>query len=163
MADGKITVEVSTQAVQAELERLRHENARLAREAHTWWTACAGATAELERLRDAIARHPPSERQGLTDEQPSPTAGMTIEQRILHVGGRNNAAGYVEFGSTQAVRALVHQVLRDLPKHTPIPASELVTMYAESPTSDAEMIEFARAIERAHGIGIVPATPESAG
>lgn len=44
----------------------------------------------------------------------SPTAGMTIEQRILHVGGRNNAAGYVEFGSVQAVRALVMQVLRDI-------------------------------------------------
>jgi hypothetical protein len=40
---------------------------------------------------------------------------MTLAQRILHVGGRNNAAGYVEFGSTQAVQALVHQVLRDLP------------------------------------------------
>ncbi len=46
----------------------------------------------------------------------SPTAGMTIAQRILHVGGRNNAAGYVEFGSTQAVEALVRQVIRDMPK-----------------------------------------------
>ena len=45
--------------------------------------------------------------------EPSPTAGMSIAQRILHVGGRNNAAGYVEFGSTQAVEALVCQVLRD--------------------------------------------------
>ena len=31
MADGNITVEVSTQAAQAELKRLRAENARLAR------------------------------------------------------------------------------------------------------------------------------------
>lgn len=45
----------------------------------------------------------------------SPTAGMNIAQRIVHVGGRNNAAGYVEFGSIQAVEALVRQVLRDLP------------------------------------------------
>ncbi|KQP43887.1 hypothetical protein [Pseudorhodoferax sp. Leaf274] len=45
--------------------------------------------------------------------EPSPTAGMTLAQRILHVGGRNNAAGYVEFGSTQAVAALIRQVLRD--------------------------------------------------
>lgn len=44
---------------------------------------------------------------------PSPTAGMNIAQRILHVGGRNNDAGYVEFGSIQAVEALVRQVLRD--------------------------------------------------
>ena len=35
----------------------------------------------------------------------------------------------------------------------PLLASEIVTMYAENPSSDAEMIEFARAIERAHGIG----------
>jgi hypothetical protein len=47
--------------------------------------------------------------------EPSPTAGMNIAQRILHVGGRNNDAGYVEFGSIQAVEALVRQVLRDLP------------------------------------------------
>ncbi|RQO58008.1 hypothetical protein DBR47_14550 [Paucibacter sp. KBW04] len=43
---------------------------------------------------------------------------MNIAQRILHVGGRNNAAGYVEFGSTQAVEALVRQVLRDLPSES---------------------------------------------
>src|SRR5690606_28912817 len=29
-------------------------------------------------------------------------------------GGRNNAQGYVEFGSIQAVEALVRQVLRDM-------------------------------------------------
>ena len=57
MADGNITVEVSTQAAQAELERLRAENARLAREAHTWWTALAGATAEIERLRADAERY----------------------------------------------------------------------------------------------------------
>lgn len=36
----------------------------------------------------------------------------------------------------------------------PIPASDLVTMYAERPTSDAEMIEFARAVEAHHKIGV---------
>jgi len=54
--------------------------------------------------------------EGAPAQEPSPTAGMTLAQRILHVGGRNNAAGYVEFGSTQAVDALVRQVLRDLPQ-----------------------------------------------
>jgi hypothetical protein len=49
------------------------------------------------------------------DKPISPTAGMNIAQRVLHVGGRNNEAGYVEFGSIQAVEALVRQVLRDLP------------------------------------------------
>lgn len=48
--------------------------------------------------------------------QPSPTAGMNMPQRILHVGGRNPPGStYVEFGSIQAVEALVKQVLRDLP------------------------------------------------
>lgn len=59
-----------------------------------------------------------------TPPVPSPTAGMNIAQRILHVGGRNNAAGYVEFGSIQAVEALVRQVLRDLPAPQPSPASQ---------------------------------------
>lgn len=57
----------------------------------------------------------------------SPTAGMNIVQRILHVGGRNNAAGYVEFGSTQAVEALVRQVLRDLPQSTPAAQGDALT------------------------------------
>lgn len=45
--------------------------------------------------------------------EPSPTTGMNVAQRILHVGGRNNAAGYVEFGSIQAVEALIQHALRD--------------------------------------------------
>lgn len=50
----------------------------------------------------------------ISAQKPGPTVGMNIAQRILHVGGRNNAAGYVEFGSIQAVEALVRQLLRDL-------------------------------------------------
>lgn len=50
--------------------------------------------------------------------EPSPTADMSLGQRIMHVGGRENAAGYIEFGSVAAVRALVAQVLRDLPART---------------------------------------------
>lgn len=61
-------------------------------------------------------------------QEPSPTAGMSIAQRILHVGGRNNAAGYVEFGSTQAVEALVKHVLRDL---HPSPAAQGDALDAE--------------------------------
>lgn len=34
---------------------------------------------------------------------PSPTAGTNIEERILHVGGGNNAAGYVEFGGATSL------------------------------------------------------------
>lgn len=69
--------------------------------------------AENLRARLCAAQQPQGE------QEPSPTAGMNIAQRILHVGGRNNAAGYVEFGSIQAVEALVRQVLRDLPT-TPV-------------------------------------------
>lgn len=50
----------------------------------------------------------------IEDNSKSPTAGMNIAQRIMYVGGRNNAAGYIEFGSIQAVEALIHQVLRDI-------------------------------------------------
>lgn len=50
-----------------------------------------------------------------TFRKPSPTAGMNLGERIKHVGGRENAAGYIEFGSVAAVRALVRQYLRDLP------------------------------------------------
>ena len=38
------------------------------------------------------------------------------------------------------------------PQRKPLLASEIVTMYAERPTSDNDMIDFARAIEAAHGI-----------
>lgn len=38
------------------------------------------------------------------------------------------------------------------PQRQPLPAHEIVTMYDESPTSDSDMIAFARAIEKAHGI-----------
>lgn len=51
MADANITVEVSTQAAQAELERLRADNAALRREAHAWWTAARDAM----KLREPLA------------------------------------------------------------------------------------------------------------
>lgn len=51
MADGKITVEVSAQAAQAELERLRAENAALKREAYTWSKAAESYAADAERFR----------------------------------------------------------------------------------------------------------------
>jgi hypothetical protein len=58
MADGNITVEVSTQAAQAELQRLRADNAALRREAHAWWEAARNATkAETERCALVAALH----------------------------------------------------------------------------------------------------------
>ena len=40
------------------------------------------------------------------------------------------------------------------PQRKPLPVSEIVTIYDESPTGDSDMIAFARAIERAHRIGV---------
>lgn len=58
--------------------------------------------------------------QGVQPEgEHSATYGMNIAKRILHVGGRENAQTYIEFGSVDAVRALVGQVLRDLPNGCP--------------------------------------------
>jgi len=49
MAEGNITAEVSTQAAPAELERLRAENARLAREAYTWSKAAETYAKQAQR------------------------------------------------------------------------------------------------------------------
>ena len=85
--------------------------------------------AQQEHLKDLVERrlmyaYPIAEQAAAPEapaqcREPSPTAGMNMAQRILHVGGRNNAAGYVEFGSIQAVEALVRHVLRDLPDAPP--------------------------------------------
>jgi len=53
----------------------------------------------------------------------------------------------------QQAEAVPSDVARDA---APIPDHELVTMYDERPTSDLEMIEFAREVERRHGIGVQP-------
>lgn len=59
---------------------------------------------------DVPAQQPVSGAGGLADY---PTHGMNLGQRIAHVGGRENAQGYVEFGSPMAVHALIQHVLRD--------------------------------------------------
>lgn len=45
----------------------------------------------------------------------SPTHGMSLDERIEHVGGRTNTAGYIEFDNVMAVSALIDHVLRDSP------------------------------------------------
>ena len=47
-------------------------------------------------------------------EEGSETKGMNLGERIAHVGGRENKAGYIEFGSVMAVQALIHHVIRDI-------------------------------------------------
>lgn len=102
--------------VNAELRDLRAQVGRLQAHIDRTQPVVAGADGYVEAPTQA---HGEVEYFGLEpwerDKLTSPTAGMNIAQRILHVGGRNNEAGYVEFGSIQAVEALVRQVLRDLP------------------------------------------------
>lgn len=49
----------------------------------------------------------------LSSAEPNHCDLPEISRRILAVGGRNNEAGYVEFGSTQAVRAFAIKLIRD--------------------------------------------------
>lgn len=64
----------------------------------------------------------------------SPTAGMNLCERILHVGGRESANGYIEFGSVMAVGALIKQVLRDtrpLPAQQPLSSARIDELIEE--------------------------------
>lgn len=81
----------------------------------------AGNEAEYQKIIGAT-RAQISEARADSEAQPSgnsgelpatQTQGMTLGQRIAHVGGRENAQGYVEFGSPMAVHALIQHVLRD--------------------------------------------------
>jgi hypothetical protein len=60
------------------------------------------------------APSPASVAPGDAQDERSPTYGMTLGERIAHVGGRTNAQGYTEFGSPMAVNALIQHVLRDM-------------------------------------------------
>lgn len=87
----------------------RHDFARYIKETLAADFACC--------LAQHLSLQPqPSGADGLPD---SPTRGMNLGQRIAHVGGRENAQGYIEFGSPMAVDALIQQVLRDLTASTP--------------------------------------------
>ncbi|WP_261532561.1 hypothetical protein [Burkholderia multivorans] len=65
---------------------------------------------------------------GASTHGPTPTAGMTLGERIVHVGGRVTDGGIVEFGSAMALDALVQHVLRD--------ARAAASPAAEWPTHD---------------------------
>ena len=75
-------------------------------------------------------------------------------QRLLVKHG-DFADYWKEYEATKQpqAEAVPPDVARDA---APIPDHELVTMYDERPTSDLEMIEFAREVERRHGIGVQP-------
>ena len=56
---------------------------------------------------------------------PSPTSGMSIGERIAHVGGRTKEDHCIEFGSVLAVSRLMDHLARDLvgdqPSHSTAP------------------------------------------
>jgi hypothetical protein len=103
---------------------------------------CKSNQKRLATLCGYVKAEPPN-----VEQVPSPTAGMNIAQRILHVGGRNNAAGYVEFGGIQAVEALVLQVLRDLPRqHEPQVEQEPALVVAYDKQGWRQMLDDMREI-----------------
>lgn len=71
----------------------------------------AGVLTQIDNMVSGLVRQ--SAVQAQPDDPPNPTKGMTLGQRIAHVGGRENAAGYIEFGSVMAVDALTQHVMRD--------------------------------------------------
>ena len=64
-----------------------------------------------ERMEHTSAASPKVP-QGVGEAACSPTKGMNLGERIAHAGGRENEAGYIEFGSVMAVDALINHVLR---------------------------------------------------
>lgn len=81
--------------------------------------SCCGTNADerlpggaITALRTALAQQPAT-------GKPSPTHGINLGERIKHVGGRENAQGYIEFGSVMAVSALIKQVIRDMRPPSP--------------------------------------------
>lgn len=82
--------------------------------------------------------------------------------RAAFAAPQDEPVAWIEHGLIEAPDALVWErgtvghytpLCVAPPKRKPLLDSDIVTMYAECPRSDAEMIEFAREIERAHGIG----------
>ncbi|WP_243771982.1 MULTISPECIES: hypothetical protein [Burkholderia cepacia complex] len=73
---------------------------------------------------------------GARTQQPTPTGGMTLGERIAHVGGRVTDGGTVEFGSAMALDALVQHVLRDT-RAAASPAAEAVAWVRKHPDTGA--------------------------
>jgi len=124
---------------------------------------------EIAVLKEALAEHAMREVQRLGQEiEQEPVAYATkedfrheLERRLKHIREEMKIKSVTmrcknyDIGlpiiDTDFGRVLVGQVSTP-PQRKPLLASEIVTMYAECPTSDNDMIDFARAIEAAHGI-----------
>jgi hypothetical protein len=87
-------------------------------------------------------------------QEPGPLANIELSRRMAAVK-ISNFYGSIIKDAEKEIERLHELVLQHPapPQRQPLPAHEIVTMYEESPTSDSDMIAFARAIERKHGIG----------
>ena len=132
----------------------------------------AGATSQAMRLgeqfiqdraitaiKEALAQ-PEQESVGLLSDEVVENAGREWWAQTRHTNGPRILAVY----ASQSIMDEVHSTARIImqaalnqitspPQRQPLQAHEIVTMYDESPTSDSDMIAFARAIEQAHSIG----------
>lgn len=134
MAYGSRTPEARTQRASELLDRIRANRYAATPDPTSCGKGCACST----QCGDYYAHH------GHPVPDPSPTAGMNLGQRIKHIGGRENAAGYIEFGSVAAVRALIWQYLRDMPA---MPEQQIVKQFGRS------LIPTVRAVEAFHRVG----------
>lgn len=128
-----LTWTAATQQSAARIASLEAENDAIAELNHAQWLA-------LENVRHLAARNRKEE-----------WAQHLL--RFVEQAGTNKAQIMRKQVDATALEAEVLALRKDA---TPIPAHELVTMYDERPTSDLEMIEFAREVERRHGIGVRP-------
>lgn len=91
---------------------------------------------EIDALRAALAQH-----------EPEPVAWIQPD----HLQKARQAPFLCRVEPTQRMVDFV-PLYTAPPQRKPLTVDQIYEMYSE-PSSDAEMVEFARAIERAHGIG----------
>lgn len=104
------------------------------------------------------------------EKEQSRTQGMTLAERINHVGGVINNDLTVTFGSVMAVNALISHVLRDSnfsgANSVPLSEEEALSMFflnkEDLPLSketyyrfpESTLVDIVRRVEKAHGIGV---------
>jgi hypothetical protein len=143
MAEGHIAVEVSTQAAQDELERLRAENAALKREAYAWWEAARDATkAERESCAQRVALHSQYPIQTDYDrgyDKARKDAAETLRNMSTYVGT------YTPDSQPKRTPLTEFERMRIIGDEFPIALVQQAVI--------AKVDAVCRAIERAHGIG----------
>ena len=104
------------------------------------------------RYTDRVKNTMASLRQALAEPEQEPV--LYINPKVINpaTGKVRTRTGALTFSDEPCAGWSLPLYTEPTPRR-PLPAHEIVQMYDENPRSDAEMIEFARAVERAHGIG----------